>query len=149
MVKRILTSPHPALRRKCEEVNEFNEEVRNEVKDLEDTLKDNFRKAIGLAANQIGIFHRIIAFTDLENGNVVSLVNPRITYYSKDDTKSEIEACLSYPGRRKTIKRANEISVEGNSVSGILMKYSMEGMQARIVQHEIDHLNGVCKVGLR
>ncbi|MDF2615427.1 MAG: hypothetical protein K0Q47_82 [Sedimentibacter sp.] len=149
MVKKILIAPHPILKKVCEEVQDFNEEVKTEALDLEETLKANLRKAVGLAASQIGYIHRIIAFMDLKDGNVISMINPVITYYSKDDMIHEFEACVSYPGKRKKIYRAKEIVVEGYSHSGVPIKYSMEDLQARIIQHEVDHLNGKCRVSMR
>lgn len=146
MVKRILKHPHPILFKKCEPISEFNQEVREMVLDLEETLKANMNQAVGLAAPQIGFPYRIIAFVDLNDGNVVSLVNPQITYFSRDEMVTQMESCLSHPGKRRKIARAKEIVVEGFSMSGVPVKYSVEDYQARIVQHECDHLEGRCKV---
>ncbi len=149
MIKKILIHPNPYLRKVSTEVEEFSQEVKDAIKDLEDTLKANVTRAVGLSANQIGCSYRIISFFDLQNGDIISLVNPKITYFSKDDCKTQKEACMSFPGRSKKVSRAREIVVEGYSMSGVPLTYSMEDMQARIVQHEVDHLNGRCRISER
>jgi peptide deformylase len=149
MIKKILVYPHPLLRKKCIEVTEFSEEVKQVTRDLEETLKFNLTKAVGLAANQIGYSYRIIAFVDLHEGNIISMINPQVTYFSDDDMVTEFESCASYPNRRMKIKRAREVIVTGYSVSGIPIKYSMEDLQARIIQHEIEHLNGLSRLSKR
>ena len=148
MIRRIVTSPHPALRIVAKEATEINEQIKTIAQDLEDTLEVNIRKAVGLSANQINERYRIIAFIDIETRKIESIINPKIIYYSKDDLVLGKESCLSYPGVSKYITRPREIIVEGYSKMGNPVKYSMTDYQARIVCHEVDHLFGKCKVGI-
>jgi peptide deformylase len=99
---------------------------------------------VGLAAPQIGSNKRIIIvdqFAGTEKSNPRVMINPRITKFSKK-FESGIEACLSLPGRKFVVHRAKSIWLTFTNSWGLEQRSFMSGYEARIVQHEIDHLNG-------
>ena len=114
---------------------------------LEPLIQDMFESmvafnGVGLAANQVGI-DKAICVVDLEGRTKkMVLINPTIIERSKKKTKLS-EACLSCPGMSVNKKRADRVVVESDRLDGELATYVFEGYDAKIVQHEIDHLNGI------
>lgn len=129
MIKPIVTSIKE-LRKPCAEI-EANEDINAVVQDLKDTLAT--QKGYGLAANQIGI-QKKIAYYKYEKSEV-TLINPKIMDKSHKITFRE--GCLSFPGLEILTDRYNEIEVEND---GVL--FYVIGIEAIIVQHEVDHLEG-------
>ncbi len=107
--------------------------------DLQDTLRANTDICVGMAANMIGVNKRIIAFS--VGPIIITMINPVITKKSTDTYETE-ESCLSLSGTRKTT-RHNEIEVEYLDMSFKKCKQKYSGFPAQIIQHEIDHCNGV------
>lgn len=109
---------------------------------LVNRLKMTMRKfaGIGLSANQCGVFQRVFVIgTDQFQ---IACINPKILTHS-DEIEREAEGCLSYPGFYLTIPRYKWIDVEFYSERGELKQVRLEGLSARIFQHELDHMNGV------
>ena len=131
---------HPVLRRKCREVDEINEDVYKLIDIMAKLMYQN--KGLGLAAPQVGILKRVI-IADVGDG-LVSLVNPRILWRQGKDVMSE--GCLSIPGINLEIKRSKEVIVEGLNKEGEKVQLGAVGLLARVLQHEIDHLDGVLLV---
>ena len=120
------------------------DEVRVLVKDMKETmLAEN---GIGLSAPQVGVNLRVIVVQLMSAGKLVGpvqeMINPVITNYS-DDTMEYEEGCLSIPGEYIRIDRPRSIHVKFQTLSGKYKKWFLKGLEARIVQHEIDHLDGV------
>ena len=120
------------------------DEVRVLVKDMKETmLAEN---GIGLSAPQVGINLRVIVIQLMSAGKLVGpvqeMINPVITNYSEDTNDYE-EGCLSIPGVHLPINRPRTIHVKFQTLSGKYKKWYLKGLEARIVQHEVDHLNGV------
>lgn len=115
--------------------------VDDELRQLVVRMKKIMHEAdgVGLAAPQIGILRRVIVF-QLDGEDHV-LVNPEITWKS-DETVTEAEGCLSLASMACDVDRAERIKVEGEDLDGNHQVLELEGLQARILQHEIDHLNG-------
>ncbi len=109
------------------------------VIDLQDTLRANTEICVGMAANMIGVNKRIIAFS--VGPMIITMINPVITKRSKDTYETE-EGCLSLLGTRKTT-RHNEIEVEYLDVNFKKCKQKYVGFPAQIIQHEIDHCDGI------
>lgn len=138
----------PVLRKRCEEVGEIGEEIRQLIKDMAETMKKN--QGIGLAANQVGALKRVIVLGLLEQNSLPSfkqkdflgLVNPKIVKKSKEKEIGE-EGCLSFPGIYLDIKRAKEVEVEGLTEEGDKISFKTQGLPARVLQHEIDHIDGI------
>lgn len=107
--------------------------------DMQDTLRANADICVGMAANMIGINKRIIAFS--VGPMIITMINPVITKKSIDTYETE-EGCLSLPGTRKTT-RHNEIEVEYLDMNFKKCKQKYTAFPAQIIQHEIDHCDGI------
>ncbi|UOF89199.1 peptide deformylase [Fodinisporobacter ferrooxydans] len=127
----------PVLRTKAKAVPEVTRHIVKLLDDMRDTMYD--AKGIGLAANQIGILKRVIV-ADVGEG-LVELINPEILQRQGEQTASE--GCLSIPGVRGEVKRADQIVVTALNRSGERIQIAAEGLLSRCIQHEIDHLNGI------
>jgi len=125
------------LRRKSQEVKEINEEIGKLIDNMARLMHRN--KGLGLAAPQVGILKRVIV-ADVGDG-LTSLVNPRIVWRQGRQIMSE--GCLSVPGISLEIKRSQEVIVEGLNRDGEKIQLGAVGLLARVLQHEIDHLDGI------
>jgi peptide deformylase len=134
-----------ALRLDCEWVTEINDEVANLVADMSATMVEY--NGLGLAAPQIDVPQRVVVFLDNDGDEkegvmtIKSMINPRIV--SSEGSYSMLEGCLSVPGARGTVERAARIVVEYVDLSGEQQKDYLTDSQAAMVQHELDHLDGV------
>ena len=100
-------------------------------------------KGIGLSANQIGISERVfVMILDLETQETVTCFNPKILKYSKDKVVME-EGCLSYPDEYIDIERPVSVVVKYEDEGKQIHKVKLEGLSARVFQHEYDHMNGI------
>lgn len=105
------------------------------------------KNGVGLAANQIGEPLAIIAIRPFLDGGVKVMIDPQITYYSEDKLKA-VEGCLSYPGYYPLIERSLKIKVTYRDLDDKEhVDEEYKDFEARIIQHEVDHINGVCLVG--
>lgn len=109
------------------------------AQDLADTLRAHSHECVGMAANMIGVSKRIIVVA-VGVANVV-MINPVITAHSKEKYETE-EGCLSLTGVRKT-KRYESVTVEYCDMQMIKRKGTFTGFTAQIIQHELDHCNGI------
>jgi peptide deformylase len=129
----------PALRRHAEPVGEVTPEIRLIIADMTETMYDEV--GIGLAAPQVGISKRLIVIADEEGRGVQALLNPAIVDRGGEATSEE--GCLSIPGVFAPVTRAAWVKVEARSVDGKALTINARGLRARVLQHEIDHLDGV------
>ena len=142
----ILTIPDENLKGLSAPVDEFNDELRTFVEQLELT-RQHGPGAVGIAAPQVGHFQRI-AIVDCSvtrkpvpnHGNLV-LINPEITHWEGYEVGRE--GCLSVPDYTGNVIRATRIKLKAQNEYGEETDYEMEGYEARAVQHEIDHLDGI------
>ncbi len=111
---------------------------------MERVCARNDVKGVGLAAPQIGVMSRLI-FINV-NRQPLWMLNPEITYHN-DATTLEEEGCLSYPGIHKVIARWTEIKVSYQDDRRQYKHETFHDYKARVIQHEMDHLNGICRVG--
>ena len=122
--------------------------ITDEVRDLVSNMKETMlaENGIGLSAPQVGVNLRVIVIQLMSVGKLVGpvqeMINPVITSYSDDSMEYE-EGCLSIPGEFIRINRPRSIHVKFQTLSGKYKKWFLKGLEARIVQHEIDHLDGV------
>ena len=127
--------------------------ITDEVRDLVSNMKETMlaENGIGLSAPQVGVNLRVIVVQLMSAGKLVGpvqeMINPVITNYS-DDTMEYEEGCLSIPGEYIRIDRPRSIHVKFQTLSGKYKKWFLKGLEARIVQHEIDHLDGVLMTDL-
>jgi peptide deformylase len=128
---------NPVLREPSKEVSLEDVSLKQFVEEMKETL--HIVKGLGLASNQVGILKRVFIY-DVGDGPEV-MINPEVVWES-DEKVEDIEGCLSVPGIEVTIERAEKIRVEGFTLKGKKKTIEAEGLLARVMQHEIDHLNG-------
>ncbi|MFQ6045567.1 MAG: peptide deformylase [Gemmatimonadales bacterium] len=128
----------PALRQRAAEVGQADEEVRQLVEDLLDTMRAE--RGIGLAANQVGVTRRVAVVQVGENDPIV-LIDPVII--EREGTVRDEEGCLSIPEIFADVERAARIVVETTSLDNERRRIEATDLTSRAIQHEIDHLDGV------
>lgn len=126
------------LRKRSREVEKIDEKILTLLDDMVDTMYD--KDGIGLAAPQIGILKRLVVI-QVDDENLYKMINPKITKTSGEDV--DTEGCLSVPGRRGLVKRPLNVTVEYTDIEGNLQTLDAEGLLARCVCHELDHLDGI------
>lgn len=134
----------PVLRQEADEVTVFDDDLRVLVRDMFATMYH--AEGVGLAGPQVGISKRVLVidarYEDEPEAGRLALVNPRIVQASKA-TERGTEGCLSIPGVDDLVERALEVTVEAVDPEGRPVKVTAGGFMARVLQHEIDHLDGV------
>ena len=119
------------------------EDVRDLVRDMKETMLS--LNGIGLSAPQVGVNLRVIVIQLMNAGKLVGpvqeMINPVITNYSEEMVEYE-EGCLSIPGEYIKIERPRTIDIKFQDLKGKYKKWYLKGLEARVVQHEIDHLDG-------
>lgn len=142
-VLEILTYPDPLLKEPAKPVESIDSRVQQIIDDMAETMYQ--APGVGLAATQAGIDRCVIVFdpeADAEKQDFQVLVNPRIIE-ATEKTISENEGCLSVPDFRSDVPRFERIVVEGLDRHGKNLKFEATGLLSVILQHEIDHLNGI------
>jgi peptide deformylase len=141
----ILTIPDPRLKQESVPVERFDEELRAFILDLEETMRAS-PGGVGIAAPQVGRFQRIVIL-DLsskpkikQHGRLV-LINPEITHW--EGMAKGREGCMSVPDYTGNVIRAEKIKFTAFDEYGQQHDYETEGFEARAVQHEVDHLDGI------
>ncbi len=143
MLKKILIEPDPILRKKSETIKNVDDDLRNLMSDMLETMYH--APGIGLAAVQIGILKRIVVIDiskDKEKKDPLFLVNPTIVHKSKKTSTYE-EGCLSLPNQFAEIERPAECNLEYIDFNGNKKELKATGLLATCIQHEVDHLNGI------
>jgi peptide deformylase len=123
---------------KAKEVETFDDELRRLVERMTELMHE--AQGVGLAGTQAGVLRRLFVFVD--DGEDRVLVNPRITERSTDVTVDD-EGCLSLRDVLVPVERSSSVTLEGQDVSGEPVRFELVEPTARIVQHELDHLDGV------
>lgn len=134
----VKTYGETVLREKSKPIEKITPEIVNLVKDMTETMYT--ASGVGLAAPQVGVAKRIIIIDDEEKG-VIALINPEII--EKEGEMIGEEGCLSLPELYAQVKRFARIKVEGLDLNGEKITIEAEDLLARVIQHEIDHLNGI------
>jgi len=131
----------PVLRRKAEPLPAVDEDIRRLIKDMFETMYE--ADGVGLAAPQVGVSQRVIVIDPHEQDvKPFGLVNPVIVQ-SADDVERGEEGCLSIPGLKDIVERPAAVVVEALDADGKPVRIEAEGLLARVLQHEVDHLDGV------
>lgn len=136
-VRLIRKNNAPCLYKKCREVTSFDAKLAELIDDMFDTMYD--AEGVGLAGPQVGILRRVVVIDVGEDP--IEMVNPKIIAYA--GKQGGMEGCLSFPGRRGYVERPNCVTVEAYDRAGQLHQYRGEGLLARAVFHELDHLDGI------
>jgi peptide deformylase len=134
--------PDPVLRMKANEVSDFDESVTGLVERM--TLLMDEARGVGLAAPQLGVLRRILVYRKAEEEPVVALVNPRVVS-TGEEVEAADEGCLSLGAATVVVEveRPTALKVEASSPEGEPISIEAEGLEARVIQHELDHLDGV------
>jgi peptide deformylase len=134
----VVTNPDPVLRRKAKRVNHVDDSLNRLIDDMVETMYD--ASGCGLAAPQVGVSLKI-AVIGMPDEEPIVLVNPEVV--KKSGERIVIEGCLSVPGYRGEIKRAEQVTVKAFDRKGKAFRIKADELLAEALEHEIDHLNGI------
>ena len=136
----LVRAPNPVLRRKTRQVKNIDRRIRKLVDDMIETMHD--AHGVGLAANQVGISLRVAVIQLPEDEEATVLINPKVLR-AEGEREIEGEGCLSVPGYRGTVKRAEKIRVRALDIDGKEYRIrAANDLLAQALQHEADHLEG-------
>jgi peptide deformylase len=130
----------PVLKSKASPVQDFGPELRAEADRMIGIMRDGM--GVGLAATQVGILRRLLVFQAGPDSEPTALINPAIDWLSDEIVVAE-EGCLSLPRVSMDVERPLHARIEGRDVEGEPVRIEASGLEARVLQHEIDHLDGV------
>jgi len=133
----------PVLRASALLVDRFDEALRAEIERMGELMGDAL--GIGLAATQIGVLHRVLVYRADPEDPVTALVNP-VLEWSSEDTETASEGCLSIPFVHVDVERSAEVLVRARDAQGKELQMQASGLTARVIQHEMDHLDGVLMI---
>ena len=137
---------HPVLLKKTNEISNLNDiDLKKIIYDMSETMID--ANGIGLAAPQVHLSHRLFIYRnpDIEEEEKIKvsvLINPKIENIS-NETEDDWEGCLSIPGMSGLVRRSKKIKYSAIDLKGEKVSGEVEGLYARVIQHEFDHLNGI------
>jgi peptide deformylase len=132
--------PDPVLRLKAQDVDQFDEDLKQLVERMKRLMRD--ARGVGLAATQVGVLRRVFVIQEDEDEEPRALVNPVIAERS-DETEADDEGCLSLQGVVVGVERPVRVRIEARDEEGNLVELELEELPARVAQHELDHLDGV------
>ncbi len=130
----------PVLKSKASPVTNFGPELRAEVERMISIMRDGM--GVGLAATQLGVLRRLLVFQTGPDGEPTALANPAVEWLSGECSLAE-EGCLSLPRVSMDVERPLHARVSGRDAEGAAIEIEASGLEARVLQHEIDHLDGV------
>jgi len=130
----------PVLKAKAVPVERFDDQLRAEVARMAGIMGDAI--GVGLAATQLGVMHRVLVYKVGEDGLLAALVNPELEW-AGDDIEEAEEGCLSLPGVHVDVERPVRVRVRARDEHGDTLVIEASGLEARVIQHEMDHLDGV------
>jgi peptide deformylase len=136
----IATYPQPVLRQTAKQITEFNQELRDLATAMGRAMYED--DGIGLAAPQVSVSQRLIVIGDADKKSFAVYVNPEITFFSREKSVNE-EGCLSLPKIYGLVKRPKKIHLKYQDLDGKVNKVKIKDFTAIVLQHEIDHLNGI------
>jgi peptide deformylase len=129
----------PVLKTRARPVERFDDALRAEVRRMGELMTDAL--GVGLAANQVGVLHRLLVYRTQQDSPVIALVNPEIDWAGKEEEIAE-EGCLSLPAVLVDVERPIYVRVKGFDEYGEPVVIEASGLEARVIQHELDHLDG-------
>ncbi len=130
----------PVLRTTALPVDRFDESLAEEIEQMGELMHDAL--GIGLAATQLGVLHRVLVYRAYSDDPLTALVNPAIEWADEELDTLE-EGCLSLPGVHVEVERPARVRVRAQDAQGKELVVEAEGLEARVIQHEIDHLDGI------
>ena len=135
-IREILREDDPVLRKVCHKVEKFDRRLWSLLDDMAETMYN--AEGVGLAAPQVGILRRVVVM-DCGDG-LIEAINPVII--SASGEQGDLEGCLSFPGKSGYVVRPNHAVMRAYDRDGSLVEYEAEGLLARCIMHECDHLDG-------
>ena len=135
--------PDAVLRMRANEVDRFDETLARLAQRMTELMHD--ARGVGLAATQVGVLQRLFVFQADEDDEGRAVVNPKITARSEETTSVE-EGCLSLQGVHVPVERHVTVTLEGQDLEGQPLRLELEELPARVVQHELDHLDGTLMI---
>jgi peptide deformylase len=147
-IRKILSYPEKSLMEKSAQIDLIDDEIRTLIEDMGDTMFD--AQGVGLAAPQIGVNKRVIVYDiraeksedDGSEKEFRALINPEIIE-AQGSVTSEKEACLSVPDYRSDVKRYETVTIKALDIDANPLEFKADKLLSVILQHEIDHLNGI------
>jgi peptide deformylase len=130
----------PVLKSRATEVDQFDDALRAQIARMGGLMNDAL--GVGLAAPQVGLSQRLLVYRVGNEAPLIALVNPEIEWTSEEKEPFE-EGCLSIPGITVDVDRAVHVRVRAQDEAGVERRVEASGLEARVIQHEIDHLDGV------
>jgi peptide deformylase len=130
----------PVLKTRAREVERFDDALRAEIGRMGELMNDAL--GVGLAATQLGVLHRVLVYRVQQQAPVAALINPQIEWRGSEQEIAE-EGCLSLPAVLVDVERPVHIRVRGLDENGEPVLIEASGLEARVIQHEVDHLDGV------
>jgi peptide deformylase len=129
----------PVLRASAVPVDRFDEALRAEIERMGELMDDAL--GVGLAATQVGVLHQVLVYRAHADDPITALVNPVLEWCS-EETETAEEGCLSLPGVHVEVERPARVRVRARDAYGEELVVTAEELEARVIQHEIDHLQG-------
>jgi len=130
----------PVLRTRARAVDRFDDALRSEIAHMGELMNDAL--GVGLAATQLGVLNRVLVYRVQQEAPVVALINPELEWSGKESETAE-EGCLSLPKVLVEVDRPVHVRVRARDEQGEQIVVEASGLEARVIQHEIDHLDGV------
>jgi peptide deformylase len=130
----------PVLRTRARAIDRFDDALREEVARMGQLMDDAI--GVGLAATQVGVVHRLFVYRVQQQAELAALINPEIEWSSRDSEAAD-EGCLSLPGVLVEVDRPVHVRVRAQNEFGEPITIEASGLEARVIQHELDHLDGV------
>ena len=137
---RIRSFGDPVLRTKARRIERFDDALREEVERMGELMDDAL--GVGLAATQVGVVHRLLVYRVQQQAPLSALINPEVEWSGRESESME-EGCLSLPGVLVDVDRPIHVRVRALNEFGEPITIEASGLEARVIQHEIDHLDGV------
>lgn len=139
-IRNVVQEGDDVLLKKCRPVEKFDDKLFELLDDMADTMYES--NGVGLAAPQVGIRRRIVVIDVDDDNGLIELINPEIVYKS-DETEISLEGCLSYVGQWGYVERPLKVKAKAQDRNGDYFEIEGEGLLARCLCHEIDHLEGI------
>lgn len=140
-IRNVVVQGDEILRNVCKEVPSITPRIKETMEDMLETMREE--NGVGIAGPQVGVMRRIfVAEPDREEGPVYFMINPVITEYA-EEKEWAVEGCLSVPDMVGDVERPVSIKMEATDLDGVRQSYEFTGFEARIMQHEYDHLEGI------
>jgi peptide deformylase len=136
----VRTFGDPVLRTRARPVEQIDDALRAEIVRMGELMNDAL--GVGLAATQLGVLHRLLVYRVQQQAPVVALINPEVEWHGDEEEIAE-EGCLSLPAVLVDVERPVHVRVRAMNEDGEEIVVEATGLEARVIQHEIDHLDGV------